>query len=139
MAAPKPMMKAEVKRREDMAVEDVAATELEDSDGGSEKGAAWILFLNADGTVQSEQKISETAGGFGGEFFEDGAEHLARPAPRGPEIDERDSFRGNSLFEVFMGQINGGHYGSFRRPQRYPMGYFVDTRVRPARRRHSVA
>ena len=26
----------------------------------------WILFLNADGTVSSEQKISETSGGFGG-------------------------------------------------------------------------
>jgi hypothetical protein len=29
-------------------------------------GATWILFLNPDGTVEAHQKISETAGGFGG-------------------------------------------------------------------------
>ena len=37
-----------------------------DNDGGTQQGAVWILFLNADGTVDSEQKISETTGGFGG-------------------------------------------------------------------------
>src|SRR5262245_36543918 len=30
------------------------------------RGAVWILFLNADGTVRHEQKIDDTAGGFGG-------------------------------------------------------------------------
>ncbi|MEK7146083.1 MAG: integrin alpha, partial [Patescibacteria group bacterium] len=30
------------------------------------EGAVWILFLNADGTVKAEQKISETLGGFTG-------------------------------------------------------------------------
>jgi hypothetical protein len=29
-------------------------------------GAVWLLFLNADGTVKDEQKISATQGGFGG-------------------------------------------------------------------------
>jgi FG-GAP repeat protein/VCBS repeat protein len=37
-----------------------------DDDGGSGQGAVWILLLNADGTVKAEQKVSETAGGFGG-------------------------------------------------------------------------
>ncbi len=37
-----------------------------DDDGGLDAGAVWILSLNADGTVASEQKISETTGGFGG-------------------------------------------------------------------------
>ncbi len=45
---------------------DVAVGALADGDGGSLQGAVWILFLNADGTVCSQQKISETAGGFGG-------------------------------------------------------------------------
>jgi Ca2+-binding RTX toxin-like protein len=35
-------------------------------DNGGNRGAVWVLFLNADGTVKAEQKISATAGGFGG-------------------------------------------------------------------------
>lgn len=43
-----------------------------DDDGGEDgsHGAIWILALNADGTVQREQKISATAGGFGGKLQE---------------------------------------------------------------------
>jgi len=37
-----------------------------DDDGGSNSGAVWVLFLNADGTVREHQKISDTAGGFTG-------------------------------------------------------------------------
>ena len=37
-----------------------------DDDGGSDRGAVWILFLNADGTVLQTQKISDAAGGFTG-------------------------------------------------------------------------
>jgi len=49
-----------------------------DDDGGtsiySQRGAVWVLFLNPDGTVHAQQKISETEGGFqgaleNGEFF----------------------------------------------------------------------
>ena len=46
--------------------EDLAVGAYQDDDGGGDQGAVWILFLNADGTVASEQKISETTGGFGG-------------------------------------------------------------------------
>jgi hypothetical protein len=35
-------------------------------DGGSDRGAVWILFLNTDGSVSGHQKISDTAGDFGG-------------------------------------------------------------------------
>lgn len=41
-----------------------------DDDGGTDKGAIWVLFLNGDGTVQSEQKISEEEGGFEGNLDE---------------------------------------------------------------------
>jgi hypothetical protein len=34
--------------------------------GGTDRGAVWILFLNAEGKVQQEQKIADDAGGFGG-------------------------------------------------------------------------
>ncbi len=45
-------------------VGDLAVTAIEDTDGGDGHGAAWVLFLNADGTVKSHQKISATEGGF---------------------------------------------------------------------------
>ncbi len=40
-------------------------------DGGSTRGAVWILFFNADHTVRAEQKISSTSGGFTG-MLDDG-------------------------------------------------------------------
>jgi cysteine-rich repeat protein len=49
-------------------VRDMAAGARYDDDGGKDHGAVWILFLNADGTVKSHQKISETQGGFTGQL-----------------------------------------------------------------------
>ena len=54
---------------------DLAAGAIGDDDGGvDQKGALWILFMNTDGTVEREQKISDTAGNFqgvlgGGDLF----------------------------------------------------------------------
>jgi hypothetical protein len=45
---------------------DLAVGSIGDDDGGTDRGAVWILFLNADGTVKSHQKISSTAGDFFG-------------------------------------------------------------------------
>ncbi len=42
-----------------------------DNDGGSDRGAVWVLFLNSDGTVKSHQKISDTEGDFSG-LLDDG-------------------------------------------------------------------
>jgi len=39
-----------------------------DDDGGVDRGAVYILFLNAGGTVLSDQKISDLAGTFSGTF-----------------------------------------------------------------------
>lgn len=39
-----------------------------DRDGGSRHGAVWVLFLDASGAVRFDNKISETAGYFGGEL-----------------------------------------------------------------------
>jgi hypothetical protein len=47
-------------------VADLAVGSDADDDGGENRGAVWILFLNADGTVKTHQKISSTAGGFTG-------------------------------------------------------------------------
>jgi hypothetical protein len=56
-------------------VPDIAVTELEDDDGGTEKGSVWIFFLNADGTVKASSKISATMGGFEGAL--DPYDHMA--------------------------------------------------------------
>lgn len=45
---------------------DLAVGTQQDDDGGADRGAVWILFMNTDGTVKTQQKISDTAGNFGG-------------------------------------------------------------------------
>lgn len=45
---------------------ELAVGAIGDDDGGFDRGAVWILSVNADGTVRSESKISATSGGFGG-------------------------------------------------------------------------
>ena len=45
---------------------DLAVGAPGDDDGGTDRGAVWILFLNAEGKVQQYQKISDTTGGFDG-------------------------------------------------------------------------
>jgi len=45
---------------------DLAVGLRRDDSGGADQGALWTLFLNADGSVRSQQKISASDGGFGG-------------------------------------------------------------------------
>ncbi|KAB2859617.1 MAG: hypothetical protein F9K09_01480 [Flavobacteriales bacterium] len=47
-------------------VNDIAVGSPYDDDGGTNKGAVYIQFLNVDGTIKSFQKISNTVGGFTG-------------------------------------------------------------------------
>ncbi|MCP3938448.1 MAG: hypothetical protein GY708_24135, partial [Actinomycetia bacterium] len=47
-------------------VPDLAVGSVYDDDGGNNRGAVFTLFLNADGTVKAEQKISSTTGGLTG-------------------------------------------------------------------------
>ena len=49
-------------------VNDLAVGANQDDDGGSDRGALWILFLNTDGTVSSNQKISQNKGEFNGDL-----------------------------------------------------------------------
>ncbi len=41
-------------------VTDLAVGAPLDDDGGTDRGAVWILFMNDDGTVDTDQKISDT-------------------------------------------------------------------------------
>jgi hypothetical protein len=52
-------------------ITDLAVGAHSDDDGGVDRGAVWILFLNSDGTVKAHQKISDTEGGFTG-ILDDG-------------------------------------------------------------------
>ena len=52
-------------------VPDLAVGAEFDDDGADGSGAVWILFMNANGTVMSEQKISSVSGGFGGQLDAD--------------------------------------------------------------------
>ncbi|MFC1481593.1 FG-GAP-like repeat-containing protein [Candidatus Neomarinimicrobiota bacterium] len=45
-------------------VPDLAIGAYRDDDGGTDRGAVYVLFMNASGTVKSYQKISDTAGNF---------------------------------------------------------------------------
>ncbi|MCB0992020.1 MAG: FG-GAP repeat protein, partial [Acidimicrobiales bacterium] len=47
-------------------VTDLAVGSFRDDDGATDAGAVYVLFLNTDGTVKAEQKISATAGGLTG-------------------------------------------------------------------------
>ena len=49
-------------------VTDLAVGAPGDDDGGTDRGAVWILFLNTEGKVRQYQKISDTAGGFDGKL-----------------------------------------------------------------------
>ncbi len=46
--------------------QDLAVPSPGDDDGGNNRGAFYLLFLGPGGTIQSVQKYSDTAGGFGG-------------------------------------------------------------------------
>ena len=50
---------------------DFAMSAEGDDDGGLDKGAVYILFMNPDATVRGFQKISQTQGGFTGNLERD--------------------------------------------------------------------
>jgi hypothetical protein len=47
-------------------VPDIAVGAARDDDGGLSRGAFYVLFLERDGTVKAQQKVSSVAGGFTG-------------------------------------------------------------------------
>ena len=53
-----------------------------DDDGGADRGAVWVLFMNSNGQVAVEQKISDLEGGFSG-LLDDGDQFGASVASIG--------------------------------------------------------
>jgi len=52
-------------------VSDLAVGAPYDNDGGKNRGAVWVLFMDDDGTVDLETKISDTEGNFNGNLDND--------------------------------------------------------------------
>ncbi|MBL4753542.1 MAG: FG-GAP repeat protein [Flavobacteriales bacterium] len=65
-----------------------------DDDGGSNKGAVWILSLNPNGTVRTQLKISEISGGFTGSLIAEGRFQAVSP------IGDLD---GNNVMDIAVG------------------------------------
>jgi hypothetical protein len=52
-------------------VRDLAVGAPFKDDGGNDRGAVWILFMDSDGKVDEQQKIADETGGFGGGLKDD--------------------------------------------------------------------
>ncbi|MEZ6063708.1 MAG: FG-GAP-like repeat-containing protein [Planctomycetaceae bacterium] len=87
-------------------VPDLVVSAIGDSDGGSGRGAAYVLFMNADGTVKSEQKISDTAGGFTG-ILDDGDQF-------GSSLTAIGDLDGDGVTELVVGVANDDDGGTNR-------------------------
>jgi hypothetical protein len=66
-------------------IEELAVGAEQDDDGGSDRGAVWVLFLDADGTVRAERKISQGSSGFAGPLGDD--DHFGRSLARVGDLD----------------------------------------------------
>ena len=123
---------------DDDGITDIVVGAPWDSDGGTYRGAVWILFLNTDGTVKQEQKISDLQGNFTGtlknwsqfgcsanvveDMDGDGIQELVV----GSWTDEENGLQGGSVWILFMtrdgtvkshqkiNQVNGGFSGDLK-------------------------
>ena len=87
-------------------INDLAIGAYQDDDGGSSRGAVYILFLNADGTVRAEQKISDTAGGLTATL--DDTDQFGRNIAAVGDLD------GDGLTDIAVGAFRDDDGGSNR-------------------------
>jgi len=88
-------------------VRDIAVGAMTDDDGGNGKGAVHLLLLNANGTVKSQKKISDTQGGFDGV--------LVTAALFGESVAVFPDLDGNGTVDLAVGasQDKDGAVGTF--------------------------
>jgi hypothetical protein len=82
---------------------DLAVGAYGDDDGGTDRGAVWILFMNTDGTVQGHQKISATEGGFTGILVD--SDNL------GSSLAALGDFDGDGVNDLAVGAAGDGGEG----------------------------
>ncbi|HET8839028.1 MAG TPA: gliding motility-associated C-terminal domain-containing protein [Flavobacteriaceae bacterium] len=89
-------------------INDMAISARQDDDGGSDRGAVYILFLNMNGTVDSYQKISDTDGNFTGDY--DNGDYF------GASVSFLGDMNGDGLIEIGVGEEydndGGFHHGA---------------------------
>ncbi|MCH8904404.1 MAG: FG-GAP repeat protein [Bacteroidetes bacterium] len=87
-------------------ITDIAVGADADDDGGTDRGAVWILFLNSSGQVKSHQKISDTQGGFTGILSDnDGF---------GTEVDAIGDLNGDGIMDLGVGASGDDDGGTNR-------------------------
>ena len=87
-------------------ISDLAVGAPDDSDGGTGKGAVWILFMNNNGSVRSAQKISAEQGGFEGNL--DSNDHLGSALAGLGDVD------GNGVNDLAVGASGDDDGGTDR-------------------------
>ncbi|MCP3937739.1 MAG: hypothetical protein GY708_20500, partial [Actinomycetia bacterium] len=85
---------------------DIAVGAYADDDGGSGRGAVYVLFLNADGTVKAEQKISSTTGGLTGPL--DDSDYFGRSVAAAGDLD------GDGNLDIAVGAYSDDDGGTAR-------------------------
>ncbi len=81
---------------------DLAVGAPGDDDGNFDRGAVWLLLLNADGTVKAHQKVSDAEGGFTG-GLEDADEF-------GFDVDSLGDFDGDGSHDLVVGTRRGEEF-----------------------------
>jgi len=87
-------------------INELAVGASEDDDGGKDRGAVYILFLNEDGTVKKHQKISDTEGNFEGVI--ESLDYFGR------DIDTIGDLDGNGINELAVGAFRNDNGGKDR-------------------------
>ncbi|MBI4646230.1 MAG: T9SS type A sorting domain-containing protein, partial [Bacteroidia bacterium] len=76
-------------------VTDILVGSIYCDDGGIDRGAVWVLYLNSDGTVNGYQKISQTEGCFTGQL--DNYDRF------GSSVTVMGDFAGDGTFNIAVG------------------------------------
>ena len=105
-------------------VEDLAVGAQSDDTGGTDRGAVYVLLMNTDGTVKSNQKIADNTGGFNvtltdidnfgisvadvGDLDNDGVEDLAV----GAYVDDTGGTNRGAVYVLFLNQADFAEAGN---------------------------
>jgi FG-GAP repeat len=103
------------------ATNDIAVGANGDDDGGTNRGAVYLLFLNPNGTVKAEQKISDTKGSFQGVL--DNLDQFGVSATSLGDLD------GDLVQDLAVGAVQDGD-GGYRRGAVYVL--FLNQTTNPS-------